>query len=34
MEMVATQERGYREYRELNKHTRLKWKVGSSTPFK
>jgi len=32
--MAAAKERGYREYREPNEHTRLKWRVGSSTTTK
>ena len=34
MEMAAAEERGHQEYREPSEHTRLRWKVGSSTPSK
>ena len=30
--MAAAEERGHQEYREPSEHTRLGWKVGSSTP--
>jgi len=31
MEMAAAEERGYREYREPSEHTRLEWRVESTS---
>jgi hypothetical protein len=31
MEIVAAKEKGLREYRELSKYIRLKWRGGSVT---
>ena len=31
MEIAATKERGYREYREPSKYTRLRWRFKSTT---
>ena len=32
--MAATKKKGHQEYWEPSKYTKLRWKAGSSTPFK